>query len=162
MLLSSPHSRSFRTTVPAAVFSVATAAVVWVQRNELTTEPGSTLFLLVLIYICVAFVLWRPFRLVVADTVEEQGDLLAIRRGKVSVQVPYSDVQGVEVLRIGTGFGAKLVFSTANVLGAEVGFFLNDPPAGSDRTDPVEHLQRRLSSARGVPPNKSLERTREG
>src|SRR4051812_18554470 len=100
MLLSSPHSRSFRTTAPAAVFTVATVAVVWVQRNALSTEPVSTLFILVLIYICAAFVLWRPFRLMVADTVEEQGDSLAIRRGSVSVQVSYADVQSVEVLRI--------------------------------------------------------------
>jgi hypothetical protein len=147
--------------VPAAVFTVATVAVVWVQRNALSTEPVSTLFFLVLIYICAAFVVWRPFRLMVADTVEEQGDSLAIRRGSVSVQVSYADVQSVEVLRIGTAFGAKLVFLTPNVLGSEVGFFLNDPPAGSDGPDPVEHLQRRLRSVRGVPSNKSLERTRD-
>jgi hypothetical protein len=148
--------------VPAAVFGVATVAVVWVQRNELTTEPVTTLFLLVLIYSCAAFVLWRPFRLLVVDAVEEQGDSLAIRRGRVSVQVPYSDVRCVEVLRIGTSFGAKLVFSTANVLGSEVGFFLNDPPAGLDGPDPVKHVENRLRSAREVPSNKSFERTREG
>jgi len=56
--------------------------------------------------------------------VEEQGDTLSIRRGNVGVQVPYSDVQGIEVLKIGITIGAKLVFSKANSLGLEIGFFL--------------------------------------
>jgi hypothetical protein len=140
---------------------MATAVVVWVQRDTLTTEPLSALFPLVLVYACAAFVLWRPFRLQVADTVEEQGDSLTISRGNVTVQVPYSDLLSVEVLWLGTAFGAKLAFSTANLLGAEVGFFLNDPPSGSDGIDPVEHIQSRMSSARRVPSNTSLERTRE-
>ena len=148
--------------MPAVVLGVATAAVIWVRRNELTTEWVSTLVLLVAIYACAAWVLWRPFRLPVADTVEELGDTLSIRRGDVVAQVPYSNVQGLEVLRIGTTFGAKLVFFEANCLGSEIGFFLNDPPEGSGGTDPVAHLQGRMSAARGMPPNTSFERTREG
>jgi len=157
MLLSSPHSRSLRLKVPAAVFGLVTAVVFWVRRDALTTEPLSTLLLLVLMYVCAAFALWRPFRLRVVDTVEEQGASLSIRRGRVSVQVPYSDVRSVEVVRIGTAFGAKLVFSNANLLGSEIGFFLNDPPAGSDGVDPVEHLQSRLSVAHRMPSNTPLE-----
>jgi hypothetical protein len=162
MLFSSPHSRFLRTRMPAVVLGVATAAVVWVQRNELPPVSLSTLLLLVVIYACAAWVLWRPFRLPVADAVEEQGDTLSIRRGNVGVQVPYSDVQGIEVLKIGITIGAKLVFSKANSLGSEIGFFINDPPEGSGGADPVAHLQGRIDDARGMPPNKSLERTREG
>ena len=147
--------------MPAAVFAIATAVAIWVQGDALTAQPLGTLFLLVVIYLCAAFVLWRPFKLRVADSVEEQGSALSIRRGNLTLQVPYSDVLGVEVLRIGTAFGAKLVFSKANSLGSEIGFFLNDPPEGSQGIDPVEYLQRRISDGRGMPSNTSLERTRE-
>jgi hypothetical protein len=162
MLLSSPHSRSFRTKVPAAVFVVATAVVAWVQKGEIVMSPLSTVFLLAFVYACAAWVLFRPFRLRVADSVEEQGDMLSIRRDGVIAFVPYQGVQDIEVLRIGTSFGAKLTFSNPSELGSEIGFFLNDPAAGSLGIDPVEHIKSRLGDGRAMPSNTSFERTREG
>jgi hypothetical protein len=144
------------------VFGLTTVIVAWVQRDGFTSEPLGTVFLFAVVYSCMAWVLWRPFRLRVADIVEEKGDGLSICRGNVSVHVPYSDVQSLEVLKIGTAFGAKLAFSKGNSLGSEIGFFLNDPPDGSHGVDPVEYLQSKIGDACRMPPNTSLERTREG
>lgn len=150
MLLSSPRTRSIKTVTPMIVYALVTGIVIWVQRHELLTAPGITISLLFLAYACAAWVLWRPWRLKVADHVEERGDALIIRRRSVEVSVPYSGILAHEYLRIGNSSGVKLVFGTPNAHGAEIGFYLDDSldSTAIPSNDPCEHLERQLERYR--------------
>jgi hypothetical protein len=150
MLLSSSRTRSIKTTTPIFVYAVATGVVVWDRRHELLGAPGMAIWLLLVTYACAAWVLWRPWRLKVADHVEEKGDVLLIRRRRVEMSIPYSDVEAHEFLRIGNSSGVKLTFRTPTALGREIGFYLDESldSKAVPIDDPGEHLERQLERYR--------------
>lgn len=86
-----------------------------------------SLFVLIMIYACVAWTLWRPFLLKVADFVEDRGGQILIRRGTKEVELNYSDIRDHKYLQIGTIQGVKLTFKKPNQLGTHIGFYLPDP-----------------------------------
>ena len=150
MLLSSPQTRTHKATTPAIVFGVSVLAVLATQREKILSEPLTTLFLLGAVSCCAAWVLWRPWRLPVADQVEERAEMLWIRRGSVEVVLPYSSVLRHEYLRIGSGSGVKLTFKEPNKLGSEIGFYLDEGerPQAVSNDDPIEHMERQFEKHR--------------
>jgi hypothetical protein len=149
ILLSSPKTRVHKVVTPVVVFGGSLVAFAWTQGDNIATEPFTTIFLLLTMWGCAAWVVWRPFRLRVADVVEEIDGALTIRRGQFVETVPYSDVEAIQVVRIGNVLGAKLILRKENRLGSEIGFHLNDPePAAVAALDPVGHIERQIRASR--------------
>jgi hypothetical protein len=148
ILLSSPKTHIHKVVTPIFVYGASLVVVVWMQRDSIATQPIAALFLLLLAWGCGAWVVWRPFRLSIADVVEEVDGALSIRKGQAVETIPYSDLESIEVARIGSVEGAKLIFRKPNRFGREVGFHLNDPdPTDVVALDPVEHIERQIRAS---------------
>jgi ABC-type nickel/cobalt efflux system permease component RcnA len=148
MLLSSPKTHVHKVVTPIFVLGALLLAVAWTQRRIISVEPFTTLMVIMIAMGCGAWVVWRPFRLRIADVVEEIDGVLHIRRGRVEEMVPYSQIAKIEVVRIGSYMGAKLTFRTPTSLGTQIGLYLNDPdPTAVMGIDPVEHVERQIGAS---------------
>ncbi len=148
LLLSSPDTRAHKVSVPLTVFAALVIAVLWVQRETLVSKPLMTAFSLLMAWGCGAWAVWWPFDVKVADVVEEVDGALRIRRGRVVQIVPYSEVDRIEVLKLGSAWGGKLCFKKPTQFGSEIGFYLNDPHrTDMIRLDPVEHIEAQIGAA---------------
>lgn len=148
LLLSSPETRSYRVSTPITLFAASVIVVLWMQRETLSSEPFMTAFLLLMTWGCAAWVVWWPFDVKVADVVEEVDGALRIRRGRVIQTVPYSEIDRIEVLKLGSVWGGKLCFKKPTQFGSGIGFYLNDPHrTDMIRLDPVEHIEGQIRAA---------------
>ena len=117
MLLSSPRTRTLKVIHPVAVFGMCLLIFFAQRREKISTEPVTSFSLFVLVLVCVAWVVWRPWNLHIADHVEEQSTMLLIRRGGIEVLVPYSAVQSHEISSDRTNFRYQTHFPRAKRLG---------------------------------------------
>jgi hypothetical protein len=150
MLISSPHTKKFKTLFPPMIFGIGTAVLVWNEWGTLFTNIWTNLFVLLVVYACGAWALWRPFRLMVADVVEDRAGQLYIRRGEREASLPYSSIQSLDYLKVGSIPGVKLTFKEPNAFGTAIGFYLNQnmDKSAVPQNDPIEYLQRQFEKSR--------------
>jgi hypothetical protein len=145
LTLSAPHSEFVKRVLPFAVAVGAWGWVCWPRRNDGAESLIIALVLLVALILIVLGTLRKGFWRM-ADTVEDRGDRLVVRRWKTTIEIPLTHVQ--EVLRVPTLAGSEVivVLHAPCELGSEISFLASSNRKQPGIDDALESLSRRVAS----------------